>query len=74
MIVDTQAYENSRKITAFVGGLDLCDGRYDTLEHRLFRDCDTVFKDDYLNPTLPVSILIHHLKFLNEMTLYTVKY
>ena len=52
MIVDTQAYENSRKITAFVGGLDLCDGRYDTPEHRLFRDCDTVFKDDYLNPTL----------------------
>ena len=74
MIVDTQAYENSRKITAFVGGLDLCDRRYDTPEHRLFRDRDTVFKDDYLNPTLPVSILIPHLKFLNEVMLYIVKY
>lgn len=74
MIVDTQVYENSRKITAFVGGLDLCDRRYDTPEHRLFRDRDTVFKDDYLNPTLPVSILIHHLNFLNEVMLYTVKY
>uniref|UniRef100_A0A7N2RDQ2 phospholipase D n=1 Tax=Quercus lobata TaxID=97700 RepID=A0A7N2RDQ2_QUELO len=52
VVVDTRAYENSRKTTAFVGGLDLCDGRYDTPEHRLFRDRDTVFKNDYLNPTL----------------------
>jgi len=70
VVVDTRAYENSRKTTAFVGGLDLCDGRYDTPEHRLFRDRDTVFKNDYLNPTLLVSILIHHLKFLNEVILY----
>ncbi|GFZ10488.1 phospholipase D delta [Actinidia rufa] len=51
VIVDTQAYGNNRKITAFIGGLDLCDGRYDTPEHRLFRDLDTVFQDDYHNPT-----------------------
>lgn len=56
MIVDTQASGNNRKITAFIGGLDLCDGRYDTPEHRLFRDLDTVFQDDYHNPTLSVSI------------------
>ncbi|KAL6522092.1 hypothetical protein OROMI_031969 [Orobanche minor] len=53
VIVDTQDHGNNRKITAFVGGLDLCDGRYDTPEHRLFRDLDTVFKDDYHNPTFP---------------------
>ncbi|XP_021802561.1 phospholipase D delta-like [Prunus avium] len=51
VIVDTQASGNNRKITAFIGGLDLCDGRYDTPEHRLFRDLDTVFHDDFHNPT-----------------------
>ncbi|EPS73398.1 hypothetical protein M569_01343, partial [Genlisea aurea] len=51
VIVDTQGPGNNRKITAFLGGLDLCDGRYDTPEHRLFRDLDTVFEDDYHNPT-----------------------
>lgn len=55
MLVDTQARGNNRKITAFVGGLDLCDGRYDTPEHRIFRDADTVFKGDYHQPTFPVS-------------------
>ncbi|CAK9178374.1 unnamed protein product [Ilex paraguariensis] len=51
VLVDTQAYGNNRKISAFIGGLDLCDGRYDTPEHRLFRDLNTVFQDDYHNPT-----------------------
>lgn len=56
MIVDTQASGNNRKLTAFIGGLDLCDGRYDTPEHRLFSDLDTVFQGDFHNPTLAVSI------------------
>lgn len=51
VIVDSQAPGNNRKISAFIGGLDLCDGRYDTPEHRLFRDLDTVFQEDYHNPT-----------------------
>ncbi|KAH6789181.1 phospholipase D delta [Perilla frutescens var. frutescens] len=53
VIVDTQDYGNNRKITAFLGGLDMCDGRYDTPQHRLFSDLDTVFKDDFHNPTFP---------------------
>ncbi|OMO74249.1 C2 calcium-dependent membrane targeting [Corchorus capsularis] len=55
VLLDTQASGNNRKITAFIGGLDLCDGRYDTPEHRIFRDLDTVFKDDFHNPTFPSS-------------------
>ncbi|KDP43703.1 hypothetical protein JCGZ_22330 [Jatropha curcas] len=51
VLVDTQAAGNNRKITAFLGGLDLCDGRYDTPEHRLFRDLDTVFHGDFHNIT-----------------------
>lgn len=31
----------NREITSFIGGLDLCDGRYDTEEHSLFRDLNT---------------------------------
>ncbi|KAI3451383.1 hypothetical protein Pfo_008048 [Paulownia fortunei] len=53
VLVDTQAHGNNRKITAFLGGIDLCDGRYDTPEHRLFHDLETVFKDDFHQPTFP---------------------
>ncbi|KAF7829008.1 Phospholipase D delta [Senna tora] len=55
VIVDTQASGNDRKITAFLGGLDLCDGRYDTPDHRLFRDLDTVYSGDFHNPTFPAG-------------------
>ncbi|GER38784.1 phospholipase D [Striga asiatica] len=52
VIVDTQDHGNSRKITAFIGGLDLCNGRYDTPEHRLYQDMETVFSDDHHNPSI----------------------
>ncbi|KAI4356863.1 hypothetical protein L6164_000849 [Bauhinia variegata] len=51
VIVDADAGNNRRKIIAFVGGLDLCDGRYDTPNHPLFRTLQTLHKDDYHNPT-----------------------
>nr|AEI99558.1 phospholipase D delta [Litchi chinensis] len=56
VIVDTQASGNNRKITAFIGGIDLCDGRYDTPEHRLFRDLNTIFEGDFHNPTYPSTV------------------
>ncbi|XP_057761566.1 phospholipase D delta [Arachis stenosperma] len=55
VIVDTQAPGNDRKITVFMGGLDLCDGRYDTPQHRLFKDLNTVFDGDFHNPTFPAG-------------------
>ncbi|CAO2206498.1 unnamed protein product [Urochloa humidicola] len=55
LLVDTPASNTDdssrRRITAFLGGLDLCDGRYDTPSHRLFRDLHTVFQGDVHNPT-----------------------
>ncbi|CAN7000107.1 unnamed protein product [Brassica oleracea var. botrytis] len=51
LIVDADAGGNRRKIVAFVGGLDLCDGRYDTPQHPLFRTLQTDHKGDYHNPT-----------------------
>ncbi|XP_078448224.1 phospholipase D delta [Wolffia australiana] len=56
VLVDTQASPNCRKITAFIGGLDLRDGRYDTPQHRIFSDLDTTFLDDFYNPTFPTEI------------------
>ncbi|ESW06940.1 hypothetical protein PHAVU_010G088900 [Phaseolus vulgaris] len=51
VIVDADAGNGKRKIVAFVGGLDLCDGRYDDPHHPLFRSLQTLHKDDYHNPT-----------------------
>ncbi|XP_076908436.1 uncharacterized protein LOC143565326 [Bidens hawaiensis] len=50
VIVDTDAGYGRRRIQAFVGGLDLCDGRYDTPQHPLFRTSQTVHADDFHNP------------------------
>ncbi|XP_062217991.1 phospholipase D delta-like isoform X3 [Phragmites australis] len=55
LLVDTPASETTRRITAFLGGLDLCAGRYDTPTHRLFRDLHTVFHGDVYNPTFGVD-------------------
>ncbi|KAL6280243.1 hypothetical protein ACE6H2_017124 [Prunus campanulata] len=51
VLVDADAGHSKRKIIAFVGGLDLCMGRYDTPEHSIFRSLKTVHKDDCRNPT-----------------------
>lgn len=42
-----------RRIVSFVGGLDLCDGRYDTAFHSLFRTLDTAHHDDFHQPNYP---------------------
>jgi hypothetical protein len=60
--VDADAGDNKRKMVAFVGGLDICMGRYDTQKHSLFRTLQTVHKDDYYNPTFTVN---HSINLLN---------
>ncbi|CAL1406619.1 unnamed protein product [Linum trigynum] len=39
-----------RRIVSFVGGIDLCDGRYDSPFHSLFRTLDTAHHDDFHQP------------------------
>ncbi|KAG8391734.1 hypothetical protein BUALT_Bualt01G0217900 [Buddleja alternifolia] len=56
VIVDADAGNDKRRIIAFVGGLDLCDGRYDTPQHHLFRTLQTLHADDYHNPTYAGSV------------------
>ncbi|XP_074317754.1 phospholipase D beta 1-like isoform X2 [Silene latifolia] len=55
VIVDADAGHYKRKIIAFLGGLDLCGGRYDTPQHSLFRTLETVHKDDYHQPNFTGS-------------------
>lgn len=67
VIVDADAGNYRRKIIAFVGGLDLCDGRYDTPQHPLFRTLQTVHKDDYHNPTFSVISQLLHPQWTSEL-------
>ncbi|KAL3824229.1 hypothetical protein ACJIZ3_020258 [Penstemon smallii] len=41
---------DKRRLVSFVGGIDLCDGRYDTPFHSLFRTLDTAHHDDFHQP------------------------
>ncbi|XP_059643049.1 phospholipase D beta 1-like [Cornus florida] len=50
VIVDADAGHGKRKIIAFVGGLDLCMGRYDTPKHPILSTLQTVHKDECHNP------------------------
>ncbi|WVZ57164.1 hypothetical protein U9M48_007583 [Paspalum notatum var. saurae] len=40
-------------LVSFLGGIDLCDGRYDTQEHPLFRTLGTTHKNDFHQPNFP---------------------
>lgn len=42
-----------RRLVSFVGGIDICDGRYDTPFHSLFRTLDTAHHDDFHQPNFP---------------------
>lgn len=43
----------SRVLTSFVGGLDLCNGRYDDEAHSLFRTLGTLHSEDMHQPCIP---------------------
>lgn len=55
LIVDTQGPGDRRIVTSFVGGLDLCDGRWDTPTHSPFATLQTTHKNDFHNPSFSVS-------------------
>ena len=57
VLVDVKGDGDTRHIVAFLGGLDLCKGRYDTPQHSLFTNLDTTFNGDFYNRTFHVSIL-----------------
>ncbi|XP_058780206.1 phospholipase D alpha 4-like [Vicia villosa] len=59
--VDTKAPNsvNDREIMSFLGGLDLCDGRYDTEKHSLFQ---TLTKESHYHDFYQTSIVGASLK------------
>ncbi|KAG0586511.1 hypothetical protein KC19_2G096500 [Ceratodon purpureus] len=54
-IVDSQGPGNKRKLTSFIGGLDLCDGRFDTPSHCIFSTLNTFHKNDFHQPTFTLG-------------------
>lgn len=46
-----------RRIVSFVGGIDLCAGRYDTQNHSLFGTLNTTHHNDFHQPNFPGSSL-----------------
>ncbi|XP_062117422.1 phospholipase D alpha 1-like [Humulus lupulus] len=56
IVVDSELHEKEslkRRIVSFVGGIDLCDGRYDTYNHPLFSSLATTHHNDFHQPNFP---------------------
>ncbi|KAF3339126.1 phospholipase D alpha 1-like protein [Carex littledalei] len=39
---------SGRHVVSFIGGIDICDGRYDDEKHTLFHDLDTTYRNDFM--------------------------
>ncbi|MED6213002.1 hypothetical protein PIB30_089062, partial [Stylosanthes scabra] len=46
---------NKRRIVSFIGGIDLCDGRYDTQSHSLFQTLAAEHSKDFYQPSIDGS-------------------
>ncbi|XP_020580293.1 phospholipase D alpha 1-like [Phalaenopsis equestris] len=46
-----------RRIVCFLGGIDLCDGRYDTQKHSLFHTLAREHRNDFHQPNFPGAAL-----------------
>eukprot|EP00191_Tetraselmis_sp_GSL018_P011369 CAMPEP_0177615672 /NCGR_PEP_ID=MMETSP0419_2-20121207/23614_1 /TAXON_ID=582737 /ORGANISM="Tetraselmis sp., Strain GSL018" /LENGTH=590 /DNA_ID=CAMNT_0019113413 /DNA_START=47 /DNA_END=1816 /DNA_ORIENTATION=+ len=57
VICDTPASDGSGglKVMAFLGGIDLTDGRYDTAEHTLFSTLEGIHAEDFYQPVQGIS-------------------
>lgn len=58
VIVDSENPEGvsgKRTVVSFIGGIDLCDGRYDTQRHPLFETLKNVHHDDFHQPNFKGS-------------------
>uniref|UniRef100_A0ACD5U7W1 Uncharacterized protein n=1 Tax=Avena sativa TaxID=4498 RepID=A0ACD5U7W1_AVESA len=53
-----QSASRRRRLMSFVGGLDICDGRYDTPFHSLFGTLDGAHHDDFHQPNFATPATI----------------
>ena len=58
VILDTASdgSDSSRRVTAYVGGIDLTSGRYDSAEHSLFGTLSTTHSADYYQSLVPGAV------------------
>ncbi|KAF3541588.1 hypothetical protein F2Q69_00025063 [Brassica cretica] len=47
---EVEGTKTKRRIVSFLGGIDLCDGRYDTQEHPLFGTLNNFHSNDFHQP------------------------
>ncbi|XVE71176.1 hypothetical protein DITRI_Ditri10aG0129800 [Diplodiscus trichospermus] len=58
LIVDSEnpsGESGKRTVVSFIGGIDLCDGRYDTQKHPLFETLNNIHHDDFHQPNFKNS-------------------
>ncbi|XP_022731361.1 phospholipase D alpha 1-like isoform X2 [Durio zibethinus] len=58
LIVDSEnpnPGSEKRTVVSFIGGIDLCDGRYDTQDHPLFRTLNDIHHNDFHQPNFKDS-------------------
>ena len=53
VICDAEDDDGSRRVVAFIGGLDITDGRYDSPEFPLFKTLQTLHANDFLSNCVP---------------------
>ena len=53
VICDAEDGDGSRRVVAFIGGLDITDGRYDSPEFPLFKTLQTLHANDFLSNCVP---------------------
>ena len=57
VIVDTaDTSTEKRRVTAFIGGIDVTTGRYDDAEHSLFRENHTTHSHDWMQHNVTGAI------------------
>ncbi|KAD3337790.1 hypothetical protein E3N88_33311 [Mikania micrantha] len=57
IVVDSDATSGNRRLVAFVGGFDLCGGRYDSHEHSLFSTLKDIHRDDFHQPNFTGAVI-----------------
>ncbi|XP_042488530.1 phospholipase D alpha 1-like [Macadamia integrifolia] len=55
LMASRSSSKHKRRIVSFVGGIDLCGGRYDTPFHPLFKTLNTSHHDDFRQPNFEGS-------------------
>ena len=65
--------EGLRRIVAFIGGLDITDGRYDSPEFPLFRTIKNIHQGDFLRLVQTTTLVCPILFFCKQLSLVVNK-